>query len=91
MIFYSFSIYFCVILGTSLPKVAYLSRSFRSMPSQVSHALATKTEPRCGQDGVKLRILAHLGHLHAIILPKMFHLEANVGQNGRTCSPDRPK
>ena len=81
-----FSTYFCVVLGTSLPKVAYLSRSFRSMPSQVSHALATKTEPRRAQDGAKMRILAHLRHLCANMLPRSSQLEAQIAQNGRTCN-----
>ena len=84
MIFFSFSIYFCVVLGTSLPKVAYLSRSFRSMPNQVSHALATKIEPRRAQDGVKTRILAHLGSIYASILPKKFQLEAEIAQSSQT-------
>ena len=54
----------CIVLGTSLPKVAYLSRSFHSMPNQVSH-LATKTEPRRAQDGAKTFVLARLCHLRA--------------------------
>ena len=79
----------CIVLGTSLPKVAYLSRSFRSMPSQVSHALATKTEPRRAQDGSKMRILAHLRHLCANMLPRSSQLEAQIAQDGRTCSENR--
>ena len=86
MIFFSFSKYFCVVLGTSLPKVAYLSRSFRSMPSQVSHALATKMEPRRAQDGAKMRILAHLRHLCVNMLPKSSQLEAQIAEDGRTCN-----
>ena len=66
-------------------------RSFRSMPSQVSHALVTKIEPRRDQDGVKTPTLAQLFHLCANILPKKVQLEAKMAQDSRTCGQDRPK
>ena len=69
----------------------FFSRSFRSMLNQVSHALATKTDPRRAQNRTKTPLLAHLGHLCANILPKRSQLEANIAQDRPTCGQDRPK